>query len=62
MFDASRLLLFLSAAVILAVTPASLVPELTDRSRYRGVIRPPSLSCSDAAVRGKRVDQASRYL
>ena len=30
--------------------------------RYRGVMRPPSLSCSDEAERGKRVDQASRYL
>jgi hypothetical protein len=29
---------------------------------YLGVIKPPNLSCSDAVVLGKRVENASRYL
>ena len=33
----------------------------TAESGYRGVIRPPSLSCSPEAGRGKRVAYASAY-
>ena len=31
-------------------------PAPLERVRYRGVIRPPNLSCSDSATRGKRVE------
>jgi hypothetical protein len=39
-----------------------LIPAETRSSGYRGVINPPSLSCSPAALREKRVEYASGYL